>query len=342
MVSAILVITSVFLGVFSGVLCLRLKELLPSKSKAPRVYLFILVLTLVLQFVTYVLIVTNFLLLLFFPKHKRITFLSIVNGSIIQLIPILLLICTLIALQARLLALKESRPLASRTRFRIANYGNNILCLLLVLSWVLVSIQDRAVPDALNGNHTQHTEPPGDGGRERSDQKNTLDLGRLGQLAYAVIFACLTYSIMIHARKVNVYLLLPDQVSYFLPLTPFSPFLPELSHFRYLSCQMLKRVLGSVGYKHSHRSPLFVSIELFTDRRCPSTPRQGSEDPIVFSLRRNFYRWGHLRSCIAYAPWVSKSSRELDGARGGTFGTSNRFESGTTTASPRRRHREWS
>jgi hypothetical protein len=228
----------------------------------------------VLQFVTWVVIITTFLLRMFASGSRRkLSILSIITGSITQLIPVLLLICAFSALLARLWALKATRPLASTTRLRVIKWVNGVLTLLLIASWVMVTIWSRAVPDALSGKEsvygtsTYNAHPVQQGIQareagfgyeygyehgyslihvkdtgakhfgsffERKD-RGTIDMGRLSQLAYAITFACLTYSIMIHARKVNGYLLLPDQVScepyppwhYSYPPLPSIPSLPS-------------------------------------------------------------------------------------------------------------------
>ncbi|CAG8537440.1 12150_t:CDS:10 [Acaulospora colombiana] len=98
------------------------------------------------------------------------------TSTLLRLTPLLLLACILLALHSRLGSLTAAQPENKRKRFRLAS---------------------RTVSDALNGH--------------REETKYPL-ITEMGELLHAIIFTCMTYSILQLSRSMNGYLLLPDQV----------------------------------------------------------------------------------------------------------------------------------
>ncbi|PVG03283.1 hypothetical protein CPB86DRAFT_779621 [Serendipita vermifera] len=194
-VSVILALACLTFLIVTGALCLRLPSLRPSSTKAP--YALLLGLGLVIHLISYTLIVVNFIILAFLPRRRRISLLSIICASLLRFTPLLLLACILLALHSRLGSLTAAQPENKRKRFRLARYFHWLLFVCLFIVWVFLSVQSRTVSDALNGH--------------RAETKYSL-LTEMGELLHAIIFTCMTYSILQLSRKMNGYLLLPDQV----------------------------------------------------------------------------------------------------------------------------------
>ena len=194
--SITLVLTSVFYSSVAAYFWIQLRVLWRSRTKAP--YAILLASGIILQLVTYVLIVLNFAFLAFLPRRKQIPLLAIIAACLFRLLPLLLIVCTVRALHARLSALTVARPRTQEGRFKLVRYGDWFQSLLLTIAWVFLSIESRTVSDALNGRRDHHPAPLPD---------------QLGELVHALTFTSLTYTVLVFSRKMNGFLLLPDRVS---------------------------------------------------------------------------------------------------------------------------------
>lgn len=196
-VSVTLALTSFVYCGFAGYLTLKLKGLF-TNSKAP--YSIILALGIVLQFVVYVLFLLNFIFLAFLPRRRRVPLLGIISASLFRFIPVLLIVCTVRALHARLYALKAAQPARQKGRFRLVWYLDWLQVLLLLATWIFLTITSRTVSDAVNGRRAEH------------DDHRPPILSQVGELVHALIFTTSAYIMLVFSRRMNGFLLLPDKV----------------------------------------------------------------------------------------------------------------------------------
>jgi hypothetical protein len=257
--SVTLVLTSVLYSCVAAYFCLRLRGLWPSRTKAP--YAILLASGIVLQLVTYLLIVLNFAFLAFLPRRKQIPLLATIAACLFRLFPLLLIVCTVRALHARLSALTAARPPAQEGRFKLARYGDWFQLLLLAIAWVFLSIESRAVRNALNG-------------RDRHDPPS------LGELVYALTFTSLTYMVLVFSRRMNVFLLLPDQVG------------PATSRILTIKADLVVMELGSFGYKYANSPSVPFQVDLHDHRRNSSS--YGPKNSHPHTLAHHFCRWIHM------------------------------------------------
>lgn len=210
-VSITLVLTSIIYLLVAAIQCRRILGLLPGRSKAP--YSLILSLGLLIQLITYVLIFLNLVFLAFLPRRRRVPLLATVAASLFQSLPLILLICSLRALHARLGALTAAQPAGKRQLLKWIQPFNWFLLLLLSVVWILLSLWSHTLTDALNGRRLEHS---------NEGHRNPLVV-RLLELSHALIFVSLTWIILSLSRTMNGFLLLPDKVLLALSsrITPF-------------------------------------------------------------------------------------------------------------------------
>jgi hypothetical protein len=261
--SVTLVLTSVLYSCVAAYICIRLGGLWPSRTKAP--YAILLASGIILQLVTYVLIVLNFAFLAFLPRRKQIPLLATVAACLFHLLPLLLIACTVRALHARLSALTAARPPAQEGRFKLARYGDWFQLLLITVAWVFLSIGSRNVSDALNG-------------RLRHDPSPLLY--QLGELVHALTFTSLTYMVLVFSRRMNGFLLLPDKVG------------PAPLRILAIKADLVVMELGSFGYKYTNSPFVPFQVDLHSHRRHSSSYGPKNSNP--HTVARHFCRWVHM------------------------------------------------
>lgn len=191
-VAVTLVLTSLLFCGISAYYTLRLKSLF--KSKSP--YSHLLIIGIILQLVIYILFLFNFAFLAFLPRQRHFPLLASISASFFRFIPLLLVVCIVRGFHARLAALRVAQPTRQQGRFTLVRWMNWMHVFVLLGVWIFLTITGRTVVDALNGRR-EHAAPV---------------LNQIGELVHALIFTSLTYLILVFSRRMNGFLLLPDQV----------------------------------------------------------------------------------------------------------------------------------